>query len=420
MQTDGGRAWGSTSLPELHELAKQYGTPYFLYDADAVCRRIESVRAAFEGVVDVYFAVKANPNLSLLQAVRETADGLDISSIGELEQACLAGYEPARLSFAGPGKSTEEVRSSVDRGVGCISVESLRELEACVEAARALGRRANVTLRVNPLLQNRTFGMKMGGRPVQFGIDEEHLEAAVAVVAKHREHLDFRGVHVYAGSQCFEPAGIVEGVLDSLRIAREVERALGIACSVVNLGGGFGVSHTQDGRELDVHAAAVQLLPALREFQCRPGGPRRVLFELGRYLTADAGLYVCRVLSSKESRGKAFLVVDGGLHHHLAAAGTFGAALRSNFMLRNLTHPDTPRIRCSVAGPSCNPTDLLGVDVELPQADHGDLIGVLKSGSYGLTSSPVLFLGRRTAAELVKHRGQVTLGRRSHVMQDFN
>lgn len=413
-------AWGNVSRRELHELADLYGTPYFLLDADSVGQRIDHVREAFQGTVGVYFAVKANPNLGLLKAVRPVADGLDISSVGELEQASLAGYDPGQLSFAGPGKSAEEVRISVERDVGCISIESLRELAACVDAGRSLGKRANVTLRINPLLQNRAYGMKMGGRPVQFGIDEEALEEAVAGLVANAEFLSFRGIHVYAGSQCFDPAGVVAGVTDTLRIASEVEARLGQPCRIVNLGGGFGVSHTEDGRELDVHAAAVELLPLLRAFQERPGGPRRVFFELGRYLTADAGLYVCRVLGRKLSRGKTFYVVDGGLHHHLAAAGTFGAALRSNFMLRNLTRPEAPITRCSIAGPSCNPTDLLGVDVDLAAAEEGDLIGVLKSGSYGLTASPMLFLGRPTAVELVRSGGNVSVGRRRRTILDFN
>lgn len=412
--------WGNTSLPELAALAVEHGTPYFLYDADAVRRRIELVREAFEGLVQVYYAVKANPNLELLRSVRDTADGLDISSGGELEQAAQAGYDPARLSFAGPGKSTSELAASVERGVGCISVESLRELSECVEIARRLRQRAKVLVRINPLLQSRTFGMKMGGRPVQFGIDEERLDDALEEIRKHPTHLNFRGIHVYAGSQCFNVDGVIEGVLDTLRLADSVEQSIGVPCTTVNLGGGFGVSHTEEGRELDVGAVARGLVPVLRQFHGSAGVSRKVIFELGRFLTADAGLYVCRVLSSKESRGKAFVVVDGGLHHHLAAAGTFGAALRSNFILRNVTRPDAPLVRCSVAGPSCNPTDLLGVDVDLPAPQHGDLIAVLKSGSYGLTASPILFLGRRTPAELVRSGARVICARVPRVMADFN
>lgn len=401
-------------------LAETHGTPFYLYDAETVRRRLRMVREAFGGRAGVYYAVKANPNLALLRAVRDAADGLDISSVGELEQGLAAGYPAAAMSFAGPGKSTAELRRSVEVGVGAISVESLRELDDCIAVARALGRRAKIALRVNPAQIHRSFGLKMGGRALQFGIDEESLNEAAARVASAHEHLEFQGVHVYAGSQCFEPAGVVDGIRDTLRIATRLEEESGLRCRSINLGGGFGVSHAGDARELDVSAVAAASAPDLDAWLARSPAGRRLYFELGRYLTADAGVYVTRTIGVKESRGKVFAVVDGGLHHHLAAAGTFGSALRSNFPLLNLSSPQAPVCRCSIAGPSCNPTDLLGIDVELPRPQVGDLIAVLKSGSYGFTASPLLFLGRPTPVELVRDGPEVVVGRRSRTMLDFN
>jgi diaminopimelate decarboxylase len=145
-----------------------------------------------------------------------------------------------------------------------------------------------------------------------------------------------------------------------------------------------------------------------------------LIFELGRYLTAEAGLYVTRVVRTKSSRGKHFVICDGGLNHQLAAAGTFGAALRGNFPVCNLTRPAATPVSCHIAGPSCNPTDLLGVDTRLPMPEEGDLIGVEMSGSYGLTASPLLFLGRPTPVELVRSAGEIVVGRRSHPTTDFN
>lgn len=411
---------GSVSAEDLHALADTHGTPYFLYDVDVIRARIAGLRSLLDGLVEIYFAVKANPNLELLRGLRDEAEGLDISSVGELEQALVAGYEADRLSFAGPGKSNEELGRSIEAGVGSISVESLRELESCVAIAKRLNRKANVVLRVNPARLNRNFGLKMGGKPIQFGIDQEELPEAVHAIANGAPHLAFKGVHVYAGSQCFEPAGIVEGAQDTFQIVRSIEATSTLVCGTVNLGGGFGVAHGSEGREVDVEAMARLLVPVLREFRSSVSVKRRVIFELGRYLASDAGVYVTRVISSKSTRGKSFFIVDGGLHHHLAAAGTFGAALRSNFPIRNLTHPQAPAANCSIAGPSCNPTDLLAVDVELPQPTIGDLIAVLRSGSYGFTASPLLFLGRPTAVELVRARGQTVVGRRSRTILDFN
>ena len=420
MQTTPNNRWHQTSFSRLRELAEQYGTPYFLYDVDEVARRINAVRTAMEGCVDIFYAVKANPNLELLKALRDVADGLDISSTGELAQAVLAGFDPRTMSFAGPAKSACELTAAIGQGVGCISVESLRELEECIRIARRSGPKANVGLRINPEMSNRAFGIKMGGRPVQFGIDEEELAPALRIIEGHSDTLTFCGIHIYAGSQCFEPSGIVAGVQHTLEIARRIESQSTLACGVINLGGGFGLSHTEEGRELDINAVATELVPILREYKQSSKNGCKLVFELGRYLTADAGIYVTRIVSSKESRGKSFYMTDGGLHHHLAAAGTFGAAFRANFLLRNLTHPDNPVAKCNLAGPSCNPTDLLGVDVELPRLELGDLIGVLKSGSYGLTASPVLFLGRPTPAELICQEGEVHLARAVKTVVDFN
>ena len=400
-------------------LASEHGTPFYLFDADAVAGRIRAVRDALQGRVRVYYAVKANPNLGLLQALRAEADGVDISSAGELEQARLAGFDPESMSFAGPAKTNGELEAAIRAGVGCISVESSREIDACARIAARLETRARILLRVNPTLASRAYGLKMGGRAVQFGIDEEALPEAEARVAAQRDLLDFRGIHAYVGSQCFEVAGIVEATRNALRIALEVERRTGLECAKINLGGGFGIAHAEPRRELDLSALARELLPVLDAH--RSQAPRcEPIFELGRFLTADAGIYVTRVIGGKLSRGKIFVTCDGGLNHHLAAAGTFGAALRGNFPLHNLTSPQRTPVVCSVAGPSCNPTDLLGIDASVAEPNEGDLLGVSMSGSYGLTASPVLFLGRPTPVELVRHGDEVVVGRRSHAMTDFN
>lgn len=411
--------WSALSAERFEELARSHGTPFYLYDADDVCTRIQAVRDAFDGQVQVYYAVKANPNLGLLRALRDVVDGLDISSGGELDQALLAEYDAGTLSFAGPAKNRAELTASIASGVGCISIESVRELDECVEIARELHKRASITLRVNPQALNRAFGMKMGGRATQFGIDEEALADVLRHVVDHADALDFQGIHVYAGSQCFDAAGVVEGVENTLKVVREIESTSPLRCTTINMGGGFGLSHVEAGKEMDLAALAAALAPVLRAF-ASSSVPRRFVFELGRYLVANAGIYVARVISSKASRGKQFFATDGGLHHQLAASGTFGAALRANFMLRNLTRPDATPARCNIAGPSCNPTDLLGIDVELPQPEIGDLIGVLKSGAYGLTASPILFLGRHTPAELVRADGRIEVGRRARPMTDFN
>lgn len=412
-------SWARWTPERWEALAGEHATPLYVLDADFVRERIAFVRNTLGGSAGVYFAVKANPNLGLLRAIREAADGVDISSGGELGQAMAAGFEAAQMSFAGPAKTDDELRAAIASGVGCISVESLRELEACARIGAELGRRASIVLRVNPAQSHRSYGIKMGGRAVQFGIDEAELPAVEARASELESHLRCLGLHCYVGSQCFDGAGVLETTSHTLRLAEAMERRTGWPCRKLNLGGGFGLAQSGDRREFDLSATAAPLSALLHDFRAsRPDC--EVFFELGRFVTAGAGAYVTRVIDRKYSRGTAFVTCDGGLNHHLAAAGTFGAALRGNFPLANLSRPAAAVLSCNVSGPSCNPTDLLGVQVELPDPQPGDLLGVGMSGSYGLTASPILFLGHDTPAELVVDRGSVAVGRRRHSLAEFN
>ena len=413
------QAWSRIATAQWQVLAEEHGSPFYLFDADCVAARVQYVKAAVEGLAGVFYAVKANPNLGLLRAVRSNVDGLDISSGGELMQAQRAGYDPACMSFAGPAKTDVELEAAIAAGVGCISVESLREIDACARIANRLGRQAQILLRVNPTQVHKAYGLKMGGRAVQFGIEEEALLEAGRRVLALAPHLVCRGLHSYVGSQCFDGAGMMDATRNALRIAAEFEQRTGLRCTKLNLGGGFGLAQSGERKELPLLDVAPDLCAALRAFLGeRPGCA--VFFELGRFITADSGIYVTRVVDIKTSRGTRYLVCDGGLNHQLAAAGTFGAALRGNFPLLNLSRPNAPHAVFNVAGPSCNPTDLLGVQVSLPTPEIGDLLGVGMSGSYGLTASPLLFLGHDTPTELVSHQGRIEVGRRRHTLDEFN
>lgn len=412
--------WRFEETATYEGIAARAGTPYFVYDADALIARADYVRRAFRNTTSVYFAVKANPNLELLKSIQDGVDGLDISSAGELEQALMAGYDAARFSFAGPAKTVEELGRAVECGVGSISLESPRELRDVIAAARSAGTRANVIVRVNPADDPRAFGLKMGGRPLQFGIEEDALESIVKESIRAEQYVNLLGVHVYAGSQGFEFADLAASYRYTLEIAVRVEMLTGRPSRKINLGGGFGISHASASKTLDVNALADEVSEDFRRFIDERGGDTELLFELGRYLVADVGIYVARVVSTKESRGQYFAITDGGLHHHLAAAGNFGAGFRTNYPIVNLTNPDAPRRECSVAGPSCNPTDLLGQKTSIPEPREGDLLAVLSSGSYGLTASPVWFLGRNTPCELVRLGGDMVVGRPSMQITKFN
>jgi len=402
------------------EIAAEYGTPFYLYDLDAIKKKICRVKEAFGQRVELYYAVKANSNLEILKGIRHDLDGLDISSAGELAQSLLAGYTPGSLSFAGPGKTRDELREAIQQQVGIISVESLRELRDIKELAAITGRKVDIAIRVNPRLLIKEFAIKMGGKATQFGIDEEDVGTAFEYLSRHEEAFNLQGIHIYAGTQCMNEAAIIKNITNTLEIAAGLRENYGFECSWINLGGGFGVSYDEENREIDLDTLGVKIGEAFDHYVASTGSKPRFILELGRYLVAEAGIYVTRVVSEKQSRGEKYYVLDGGMNHHLAASGNLGTIIRKNYLARNLSQPASPQESCNLVGPLCTPLDLMGKNVSIPSPGIGDLIGILNSGSYAYTASPLLFLGHETPAELMVEDNEIRVIRNRRLLTDFN
>jgi diaminopimelate decarboxylase len=403
----------------LEDIVHQYGTPFYLYDLDEIFEKIRNIRNAFGSDIKLYYAIKANSNLELLKAIREKVDGLDISSYGEMEQSILAGYSPKQLSFAGPGKTHEELENAIKSGIGVISVETLREMADIKEISSRLGGTVDIALRINPSLLIKEFAIKMGGQATQFGIDEEKLDVAVAYLRENESHFNFKGIHVYSGTQCLNEEALVRNVDNVLEIAKSLEDEYDLECAWINLGGGFGVSY-HDNQKLNIETIAEGVKKAIENYKTFTKGIPSFVFELGRYLVTEAGIYVTKVISHKESRGKLYFILDGGMNHHLAASGNFGQILKKNFMARNLSNPNGKIINCNLVGPLCTTLDILGRDAGVESPKVGDLIAFLNSGSYGYTSSPILFLGHETPTELLLQENGIKIIRSKRKLIDFN
>jgi diaminopimelate decarboxylase len=300
----------------------------------------------------------------------------------------------ARISFAGPGKSDAELRQSHAAGI-LVNIESFRELTALKEASESSGVAARVAIRVNLPFELRASGMKMSGGPRPFGVDAERVPELLSEITA--AGLAFEGFHLFAGSQNLDAQAIVEAqsrsyelVLGWLDVCPQVPQ-------ILNLGGGFGIPYTLRDQALDLTPIAENLAQLLE----RAGGemPGATLaIELGRYLVGEAGIYVARVIDRKISRGQVYLVVDGGMHHHLAASGNFGQVMRRNYPVAVNRVTDGKEV-ASVVGPLCTPLDLLADNAELDKADIGDLVVIFQSGAYGLTASPRAFLSHPDALE---------------------
>jgi diaminopimelate decarboxylase len=383
----------------LRTLAARVGsTPFYAYDRALLRERVAQLRSALPAAIKLHYAMKANPMPAVVQFMAGLVEGVDVASAGELKVALDAGAHPAEISFAGPGKRDPELHQAVAAGV-LVNVESARELPVLAAASQQLGLPARVALRVNPDFELKGSGMKMGGGPKQFGVDVELVPEVLAQV--RRLGLAFEGFHLFAGSQNLKAESICEAQLKSYELAVRLADYAPSPVRFLNLGGGFGIPYFPGESPLDLAPVGANL-EALLGRAARELPEAAFVIELGRYLVGEAGVYVCRIVDRKVSRGQVFLVTDGGLHHHLSASGNFGQVVRKNYPVTLVTRSGgAEREVASVVGPLCTPLDLLADRMLLPRAEVGDLAVVYQSGAYGASASPQAFLGHPGCAEVL-------------------
>lgn len=378
------------------ELVAEAGTPLFVYDGALIEARVAALRAALPRRLGLHYAMKANPFAPLLRHIAGLVDGFDIASGGELLMAEAAGVQAERISFAGPGKRDADLEAAISRGV-TLNLESPREAERALAIAERVGRAPKLAIRVNPDFDLKGSGMKMGGGAKPFGVDAGAVPAlARTIIASGAE---WRGFHIYAGSQTLDAAAIVEMQAATLTLAARLAEESGAVLPACNLGGGFGIPYFPGDLPLDPAAVGAALA---KRFAALPEVLQETAFciELGRYLVGEAGVYLTRIIDRKESHGEVFLVTDGGLHHQLAASGNFGTVVRRNYPSAIATRFGAPvEEEASVVGCLCTPLDRLADKGGFPRAEEGDLVAVFCAGAYGASASPVHFLGHGPAAE---------------------
>jgi diaminopimelate decarboxylase len=383
----------------LTELARRVGrTPFYAYDRGLISQRVALLRRHLPAGVHLHYAIKANPMPEVVRHLASLVDGLDVASGGELDIALASDMRPDAISFAGPGKTEEELAKAIAARI-VINLESEREMERVATLGRQRNERPRVAVRVNPDFELKSSGMKMGGGPKQFGVDAERVPAMLARIGQLG--LDFQGFHIFSGSQNLRAEAIGEAQHKTIELAVRLAGSAPAPVRLLNIGGGFGIPYFPGEQPLDIAAVGANLARLVRGLGDRLP-QATVVMELGRYLVGEAGVYVCRVVDRKISRGQVFLVTDGGLHHHLAASGNFGQVIRKNYpVLVGNRVAGGERETVSVVGPLCTPLDLLAERMEMTKADVGDLIVVLQSGAYGLTASPTAFLSHPAPAEVL-------------------
>lgn len=393
---DGVLSVGGKSIHHWIDVAG--GTPLFLYEKAFIDKRIAYMRGAMPEDISLHYAVKANPLPELVTHMAHLCDGLDVASKGEMEIALQSGAKAETISFAGPGKRDVELDAALRAGC-LITLESANEARRLADIAQRLGRKPKVAVRVNPDFELKNAGMRMSGGPKPFGIDAEDVPALLRELPAMG--LDFQGFHIFSGSQNLNAGALMEAQTETIALALKLAQSAPQHVRWLNIGGGFGVPYFPGDRHLDLRPIGENLDKGLQRIRTELGHTEVVL-ELGRYLVAEAGVYLTRVVDRKVSRGEVFLITDGGLHHQLAASGNFGQVLRKNYPVAVANHyGEYAQEVVNIVGCLCTPLDRLGDKVALPHVVVGDIIAVFMAGAYGASASPERFLGHPAAYEML-------------------
>ena len=401
------------------ELAARFGTPLYVYSQSAILETLNSLRSAFADVDPlVCYSVKANSNLGILKVMAEHGSGFDVVSGGELHRVKLAGGDPERTVFAGVGKTDDEIVAGLEAGVLMFNVESEGELEAITRVAAAMNRVAPIALRVNPDVDPRTHRYtSTGKKESKFGMDiARSLRVAEAALAMSSVRMI--GMHMHIGSQITTTEPYAGAVAKGVEVIGQLRR-MGHPIEWYNMGGGFGISYKRsEARSIAEFAAAI--LPGVKAAGCR------LAIEPGRVIAGNAGILVSRVLYTKQSGDKRFLIQDAAMNdlirpalyesfHRIwpvvAAPGLpappddFEAAIPG-------TEP------WDVVGPVCESGDFLAKDRSLPQLDRGDLIAIFSAGAYGMVMASN-YNTRPRAAEVLVALRQSRLVRRRETYEDL-
>ena len=383
----------------LNQLAERVGqTPFYAYDRAKMTLRLDQLRSQMPDELQIHYAMKANPMPAVVQHMAGIVDGLDVASAGEMRVALDTGMPANLISMAGPGKRPAELAQAIAAGI-TINIESFNELEEIAVQSNRLGVAATVAVRINPAFELKSSGMKMGGGPKQFGIDEEQVPAALKRIAELQ--LDFAGFHIFSGSQNLKPEAIIEAQQKSIELAIQLADSCPAPIRKLNIGGGLGIPYFPGEKPLEIAPISEALDKQIqRSKQYLPKAS--VIIELGRYLVGEAGIYVTKVVDRKVSREQRYLVTDGGLNHHLSVSGNFGQIIRKNYPVAIGNKMQWPEQEVSTAvGPLCTPLDLLADKMELSKAEVGDLVVVFQSGAYGFSASPAAFLSQPGALEVL-------------------
>jgi len=391
---------------DFKKLAQKYGTPLYVYDFDYMAAQYEELKEAFRGRKSIIaYAVKANSNLSVVKHFAKLGSGADCVSIGEVRRAFLAGIPAYKIIFSGVGKSDDEIREAIERDILYINVESEAELGRVELIAKELGKVSRISIRVNPNIDPKTHPyISTGLHDNKFGVDLSTAKR-MYIMANNSEHLDPVGIHFHIGSQLTE----LEPIREASEIVADLVRslqAIDIELKFFDIGGGLGIKYNNETtiKPYDYAQAILGTLTAL---------DMTILCEPGRFLTANAGYFVTKVLYEKQNGEKKFVVVDGAMNDLLRPS-----LYNAYHKIEAITQSDAEPREVDIVGPVCESGDFFAKDYKLPPLNHNDLLVIHSAGAYGFGMGSN-YNTRGRSAEVAIENGEDRIIRRRESFDDL-
>lgn len=386
---------------QLTSAALEFGTPLFLYDAECIQQKYTELRQLLDSSCDIYYSMKANPTIAICQYLNQLGSNCEVSSINELLTALRSNFKSNQIIFVGPGKSKAEIEIAIEKNIKSIICESIEEIEMVNAISKKHDKKTSILIRINPDFFVMKSPIKMSGVPTQFGIELYTLKKHLNSVKKYT-HITIDGIQIYNASRVLDEAAIVDNVKNILDLSIKLSDEFSLKWKTIDIGGGFGIPYYTNEKPLPLTSLIAQINALFKEYK-RVQPDTRFIIELGRYLVSESGYLISTVQSIKENHGKKYIIVDAGMHCHLAATG-LGSFVHRNFpmlLVSSSECKDADYSVCCVAGSSCTPGDILLKDILLPKVCVNDLLVLQNVGAYGLSASPGKFLSFGSPAEAI-------------------
>lgn len=379
----------------IKKAIKEYSTPFYLYEKDCIIDHANKLKSVLFENTDICFSMKSNPLIGILKLFVEIGFGIEAASKGELVKALKSGCNASDIIFSSPGKERKEIEFAVENNIFCINIENFTEIKIIEDSAAAQNKKVNVGIRINPGVKSKGK-ISMSGN-TQFGFEINSIEKAIEEIKKSG-HLNLIGFQVYMGTQILDAEEIVSNTENIICYSLQLSKDYGINLEYINLGGGFGIPYFPNEHDLDL-SALKSGMQAIYEKYPEIHNIKRIVFESGRFLMAEAGVFVTQVLYKKQMGDINYLICDGGSNYH-ASSAFLGRFVRNNFPMHTISDSNEEE-KVTVVGNLCTPTDVIGQNVTMKKAEENDYVVIEKSGAYGLTYSPFGFLGHELPLELL-------------------